>query len=273
MIKMWWYKNDGVYNFGDELGPYLVRKLSGEEVRFKEISKWPFNRTLITIGSILAASTRNCNVWGSGVIDKFHNIGGGNFFAVRGPITQQRVRECGHKAPDVLGDPALLLPWVYKPRIDPKYKLGIIPHHVDYGDIRNKVNDPEILIIDLTEPIEIVVTNILSCKMILSTSLHGLIVPHAYGIPALWFRHSDKLVGDNSKFKDYYLSVGLIGASIIDFDINKLSDVKVEKLFYENSENSLPNINLDEMRQSLVGAAPFKIMRDYLEYAKKATNE
>jgi hypothetical protein len=45
--------------------------------------------------------------------------------------------------------------------------------------------------------------------LILSSSLHGLIIANAFGRPAGWVRLSEALFGDDVKFQDYYASVGL----------------------------------------------------------------
>src|SRR5690606_2919216 len=54
-----------------------------------------------------------------------------------------------------------------------------------------------------------VVDQIRACRVILSSSLHGLVVAHAYGIPAAWVQFSDKLSGDGSKFRDHAASIGV----------------------------------------------------------------
>lgn len=234
MIRLYSYKN----NFGDDLSPYIISNLSGEQVIFRKpfsykrffldflrflkklflkgvidkslINYSPFHKVIISIGSILQESTLNSIVWGSGLGSKNISIKGGEFLAVRGPLSQKRLSELGFNVPEVTGDPAILLPLVYpreKNKSKKKYKLGIIPHKSDYVDIDNdlkkiKIND--FLIIDLVDPdLEGVIDSFLSCDRILSSSLHGLIVAHSYNIPAVWFE-KNTLFGDGNKFNYNY---------------------------------------------------------------------
>ena len=79
----------------------------------------------------------------------------------------------------------------------------------------NKLNyDNDILFIDiLREETKITefIDDICSCEKIISSSLHGIIIANAYGIPAKWFI-IDNLPLEGSpykKFYDYFISVNM----------------------------------------------------------------
>ena len=52
-----------------------------------------------------------------------------------------------------------------------------------------------------------VIDQIRSCEYIISSSLHGLIVSDAYNIPNVWIKVSEKVIGGEFKFKDYFSGV------------------------------------------------------------------
>lgn len=89
-----------------------------------------------------------------------------------------------------------------------KYKIGIVPHFVDYEYVKETY--PEYHVIDLitNDPIR-TAQEITECETIISSSLHGIICAHAYNIPAAWVQFSNKLKGDNIKFFDHYAALGL----------------------------------------------------------------
>ncbi|MFT4802978.1 MAG: pyruvyl transferase [Psychroserpens sp.] len=201
-------------NYGDLLSKFIVEQVSGSRAHFFNALKQRksiFKRSyLMGIGSILAHAQKKAVVWGSGIISREDSFQVANVYAVRGPLSRKRVLELGYECPEVYGDPALLLPLYYQPKKQPKRALGIIPHYVDYKQVKKQFDDAETLIIDLmTDDIFKTTDAICSCERIISSSLHGVIVAHAYGIPAIWVPFSNKLSGDNVKFEDYFLSVQL----------------------------------------------------------------
>jgi hypothetical protein len=58
------------------------------------------------------------------------------------------------------------------------------------------------------DPLEIA-KQITKCRSTISSSLHGVICSHAYGIPSAWVKFSNIIIGDDIKYKDHYASVGL----------------------------------------------------------------
>jgi hypothetical protein len=139
--------------------------------------------------------------------------------AVRGPLTRLRALECGASCPEIYGDPALLLPRFYSPRAAARVRLGVVPHYFDKPRIAAHWRPPQgCALIDIQQGIERVIDEIACCDRILSSSLHGLIVAHAYGVPAMWVKFGDTLLGDGSKFRDYLGSVGQTIAEPIRLD-------------------------------------------------------
>ena len=160
--------------------------------------------------------------------------------------------------PEIYGDPALLVPYVYNPNIEKKYKLGIIPHYIDYYDERLKSLGSDVLIINLRNygTIEHVIDQIKSCEAIASSSLHGLILADAYNIPNVWIKLSDKISGGMFKYQDYFMGVNREVASSIDF-----KDGPIDKLKIFTELKRYKPIQFDA--QKLLDAAPFKVVLNF----------
>jgi pyruvyltransferase len=166
---------------------------------------------LVAMGSILHWADRNSIIWGSGLLDENIELAvkPKSVLAVRGYLTWEKLRQQGVDSPQIFGDPGVFLPWLY-PKQAPRWPLGVVPHYVDQGE-------PFVLqaaaggakIIDVTAPLEQVAAILSSCERILSSSLHGLIFAHAYGIPSAWIKISNRVLGDGFKFFDYYSSIGV----------------------------------------------------------------
>ena len=254
------FENKEQENYGDLLSVYLVEKISKKKVVFYNAPKKRkalFQKNhLMAIGSIMSYATKKSFVWGTGIISKKDIFKNANFLAVRGPKTRERVMELGYDCPEVYGDPALLLPNYYKPHIQKTHSYGIIPHYVDYKQVaRQYKNVPEVKVINLLgDDIEEITKEILSCEYTLSSSLHGIIVSHAYGIPSVWVRFSEKLSGDDVKFEDYFLSIDLIPYKGKWID----KSMKVSEFFtLYNMRKTIPNNNkLEEVKKMLLEAFP-----------------
>jgi pyruvyltransferase len=94
-----------------------------------------------------------------------------------------------------------------------KYRLGIVPHYVDKGspEVERLRASPDVRIIDIEGGILEVIDQINSCENVVSSSLHGMIVADAYGIPSAWVTMSGRVAGEGFKFRDYLASVGRDG--------------------------------------------------------------
>lgn len=257
-LPVFWHDCNGVNNFGDQLNPYLIGKLTKKEiVQIKQIPLYSNRKVLVAIGSVISRANKNCVVWGSGIIDSKANIKNPQFIAVRGPRTQKRITELGFYPPKTLGDPAILLPKIYYPKIKKKYKMGIVPHFEDYYDFKKLDLGEETLLIDLTLDIEKVVKDILMCEKIISSSLHGIIVANAYNIPSVWAIFSNKIYGDNVKYYDYFESVNL-------FNIKPLNILPSE-LKATIGENSINYFNIETAHLNKMQDELLRILNEYLE--------
>ena len=270
MIDVYWwskarFENSKLENFGDALVPYLLQNSTSEEFQWtrpntKTKFKFFKRKHFLIIGSIISAATTHSIVWGAGIIDSKDKVKQAKFLAVRGPKTRDRLLELGYTVPQVYGDPALLLALFFKQKPSHvKYEYGIIPHYVDYEYVKERYSKYEkIKIINLlTDDVEDVINQFLECKHILSSSLHGVIVAHAFGIPALWTKVSDKLAGDDIKFEDYFSSVGLnpvIPVEFKQYEFNELNE-----LFKTHQDSTLPSIqNLNKVIKDLTRTFPFQ---------------
>ena len=217
-----WYRPR---NFGDWVTPYLFEKLTGREAVHCPAKHLRLGATTVFgAGSILRhiSVADVAIVWGSGIID------GQDCFerplrtvSVRGPLTRARMHDLGFDCPAVFGDPALALPHVYRPDVPVTYEVGLVPHFVELEKFRHMALPKGWRVIDVTQGMEKVVDAITSCRQTLSSSLHGIIVSHAYGVPSAWIASDEPLHGDGVKFRDYFASVSIAG----DFGPSRWVDV------------------------------------------------
>lgn len=266
-IRLFWWNEVKLQkkkkeNYGDLLGKYLVEKISKKKVIWVKPSSFSifnfFKPIYVTAGSILAHINKNCIVWGSGIISQNHPVNNAKFLAVRGPQTRKYLLKLGYDVPEIYGDPGILLPKFYSPEIKADYKFGIVPHYNDFNLVKDIFSaTTDILVIDLmTNNIESTTDQFLKCERIISSSLHGIIIAHAYKIPAIWQRFSDIPFGDNIKFQDYFESVK-IKPYLPAIQIPENSIQELRKLF--KNVPVLPEDGiLEELSKGLLKVCPFK---------------
>jgi len=221
-----------IHNFGDAISPVIFEHLVGKKVANSYNVCNVFHRpTYFFIGSILDnLDTTHAIICGSGFIREDSRIfqSPAKILAVRGPLSRSIFLKHGIECPDSYGDPGLLIPLVYKNGIVKKqWDVGIIAHFID----KERVHKLQILphgltytLIDIEDEFSTVIHNISASRYVLSSSLHGIIAAHAYGVPATWIQLSNEVIGHGFKFRDYFLSMG---AAIIDaYKVNKILDLK-----------------------------------------------
>lgn len=202
------------FNFGDMVTPLLMQYYVSENNIV--IADSANDADVFSTGSIIHHIPQNrfAIIIGSGLIkdEKIH-IPSAIVYAVRGKLTKEIL---GISDDIALGDPALLLPLIYKsPNLNrTKKPIGIVPHYIHYTSplLDNFRHDERYKVINVRAETKYVVDEICSCSAIISSSLHGLIVADAYGIPNRHLEFENHpLMGGHFKFDDYYSSIGRRG--------------------------------------------------------------
>lgn len=240
------------YNLGDSLGKVIIKYLL--EQRSLNLDCWVSKRKHINcVGSNIFCSYQNTTIWGSGVqnyptpykilLQKISRRKL-DIRAVRGPLSKQIIEKLGHKCPDIYGDPAILMPFIYNPIIEKKYKYSIIPQFV-VEDIFRKEYPNEHIISMNTDDYEMVINEIKASDIIYSSSLHGIILAEAYGVPAVFFRGLDKCV--DFKYLDYYYSTGR-------------KNIEIAESFEEAMKMTpLPLPDLSKLQKGLLESFPYDL--------------
>lgn len=200
-LKEWhWRPEDGSQNFGDEIGFQILQKL-GYDVEYTDK---PEEADIFTTGSIVSYINEHGKdgaiVWGSGALEDDITEDFKKRFkvaAVRGHLTGKRIDPINGLMSAAKGDPALLAPLFWRADRSCTYSLGVIRHHLDSNEY--PMAD---IIIDATESIEEVIYKMNKCSVIASSSLHGLILAYAYGIPFMRIPR-DNVIGGDWKFMDF----------------------------------------------------------------------
>jgi len=219
-IRLSWVWTTGQHpdaNLGDALSAVMVSAISGLKIEPAAFNH--DNERMTAVGTIGHAQYgAKVHVWGTGFDLKRGPTGAiGDYrvpdntelvvHAVRGKQTAVGLRKLGVEVPDIYGDPVWFLPRVFPfADIRKEFELGVIVHisELDEATARASVRKnleryripPEfsqnIKIINTYAAPDIAgmqdkIREIVSCRRILSTSLHGLVIAETYNIPCAWF--------------------------------------------------------------------------------------
>ena len=211
------------HSFSENIGDGMNRQLFAHLIGDCDFTPIIFNSGLTKlcesrpcifgVGSILGVLANDPQydyICGSGFIDaKYPAYKPKEFLSVRGPLTRQKFLDAGIPCPELYGDLGLFFRYLSPPlpRTD-KFRVGLIPHYSDKV-IAEAHKQPGWTIIDICQAStpDKFVKEIHECDVILSSSLHGIIISDSYNIPAYHVVLSDLLIGGDFKFRDYYASV------------------------------------------------------------------
>ena len=192
-VPHWVPDDDAPRNFGDEIGPQLVRALAGDR---------PGTARLLSVGSVLHFAAPGDVVWGAGINGKVRQRVRYplDVRSVRGPLTRAILLGHGVVAPAVYGDPALLFPTLF-PEIAPEGSGGmlVMPNlneldRVTGDEVLSPIGDPGAI-----------ASRIAGSGFVVASSLHALVLADAYGIPS---RPLVPAAEHPLKYLDYYAGTG-----------------------------------------------------------------
>lgn len=220
-VPLYWWKLK--WNFGDQLAPIVVRHLTGREVRYSESPG-----KLLATGSILHMARSGDHVWGSGLRRECELTRKLFVHAVRGPMTRSFLLKNGIECPAIYGDPALLMPDIYQPVLEKAAQVAVLPHPTD-RILQWMARQAKLPVILPTEPPLVVIDRILQSELLVTSSLYGLIVAEAYGVPVVLLRQRRQSWEPHFEFVDYFASTGREDITVWDTTIyaaiNRIADL------------------------------------------------
>lgn len=169
--------------------------------------------------------------------------------AVLGPITRSFYKQMGYFCPEIYGDPAILMPLIYKSSSNEKiYDVSIILHHSeDMEKVKEKYGNKYNFIDICTYDYRTFIDQITASKKVITSSLHGIILAESYGIPCVFYISGESVEGQLIKYYDWYFST-------------ERRNVK----YYKNLNEALKATpmelpNLEKMQEGLINSFPYDL--------------
>ena len=249
----------------------------------------PWSAELICIGSLLGYylthdgtinPNQKLNIFGSGFSAPPEGRNEGfkcavDIHALRGKFSKQRCEKIlGTQLNDIaLGDPGLLVSRMFDVSGNENvYDVGIIPHYADVNSphIRNiKLHNKSCRIIDITGATKNVAREISQCGFILSSAMHGLICADSLGVPNKHIILSNKVIGGEYKFKDYYSVFNRANYSPVNLQVDNITDGMIDNF---KDEYSITSDEINNICNDLEAAFQ-KFLLKYPIFPKVGRNE
>jgi hypothetical protein len=215
-----------------------ARSLDVLDFASNETGELSANRPCLwSVGSVWRNVRANDHVWGTGslILDREFGLCKGTkpngetnlnitVYSARGPKTiHQLKKHCRNRGLKFItadggvssktsriiprGDAGFLIPFLFPEFQYQQDKADIekclILHFYDQED-NGRVDLPEEALLPVVQPWPTMVGNITRCKMLVSSSLHGVILADAFGVPVRWMHKATSVSPD--KFYDYFQS-------------------------------------------------------------------
>jgi hypothetical protein len=199
-----------VRNIGDLVSPIAVQYATGRPTVWKTRAA---GEHLLGIGSILHWARPLSHVWGTGLMNPAHGIGGlegERIWALRGKLTYSCLKPELAGLRDVpLGDPGYLIGRrlaALRPPRAPTHRVGIVPHFLDrdHPGIAFLRGQDGVMILDVRDPPPAFFAQMMACEAIASSSLHGLVLAEALGIPNVWLDFRPESPDREFKYHDWF---------------------------------------------------------------------
>lgn len=243
-----------VVNLGDTLSPVITSwMLNKRNLDYNSTLKSSYRnyKRISTVGSVIGLDYEPTIIWGSGILsdERLATIAPSlrkcnlEIRAVRGPLTAITLRKLGFRCPYIYGDPAILMPLIYQPltTITKKYRISMVLHHESIDEIPDNIHTISIL----TNNYEFFINEILASELIISSSLHGIILAETYGVPAIWLNRENWR--QSFKFLDWYYSTERTNI----LSISSLQEIEFV--------TPMPLPNLEQMQKDLLDSFPYDI--------------
>lgn len=241
-------------NIGDQLSEKVYQfMLSRQKISANQNIKKTVH--LLAIGSVLGIGKFDAVVWGSGFhlmrnvlsMQRYRRLIKLDIRAVRGPVTKLFLEKIGYDCTNaVMGDPAIIMPLIYTPnQIEKKYDCSIIGH---YKTKNNLSEQPQLHSISVeTKDYQKFIDELVASKMVISSSLHGIILAETYGVPAIFLNPNHQMDQQLMKYLDWYYSTGRDNI-VIAHSVEEALTMK-----------SMPLPDLSELREGLLSAFPYDL--------------